>query len=62
MKAYGYNHEGIFTGEIDCQPSPLEFGKFLVPAMATEMKPTKPTKGKWPVWNGKKWVQKKIAE
>lgn len=61
MKAYGYNQAGEFTGEVDCQPNPLEFGKFLVPAMATEVKPPKAVKGKARYWNGTKWIYKKIV-
>jgi hypothetical protein len=64
-KAYGYNEVGEFTGEVDCQPSPLEFGKYLIPAWATEVEPPKPKKGQMRIWEGKKWVFKpipKIAE
>jgi len=60
-KAYGYNHEGVFTGEVDCQPSPLEIGKYLIPGMATEVAPPKPKKGHTRVWNGSKWTFRKIA-
>jgi hypothetical protein len=61
-KAYGYNEAGEFTGEVDCQPSPLEFGKYLIPAMATEVAPPKPKKGHTRVWTGEKWIHRKLAE
>jgi hypothetical protein len=62
MKAYAFNHKGEFIGTVDCQPNPLEFGQFLVPGMATEVEPPKPSKGKVVVWDGQKWHSKKIVE
>jgi hypothetical protein len=56
MKAYGYNTLGEFTGEVDCQPNPLEWGEFIVPGYATTVEPPKPKAGKVRVWNGTKWV------
>lgn len=61
MKAYGFNQAGEFTGEVDCQPNPLEFGQWLIPGGATEVKPPKAVKGKSRHWNGKKWTYKKIV-
>lgn len=63
MKAYAYNRIGEFIGEVDCQPNPLEWGEFIVPAQSTTVKPPKFKEGKIRTWNGTKWVfKKKTAE
>ena len=55
MKIYNYDKEGIFTNESLADESPLEPGKFLIPALATEIAPPKATKGKMVVFNGDDW-------
>jgi hypothetical protein len=60
MKAYTYNEVGELTGEVNCQPDPLAFGMFLVPARATTVAPPRPRKGKMRIWNGKKWIFRDI--
>lgn len=62
MKAYGYNIEGEFTEEVDCQPSPLEFGEWIVPGMATTVAPPKEKAGNIRVWNGTKWAYQVIPQ
>jgi hypothetical protein len=58
MKVYTYDREtGFFLGESQADPSPMEPGKFLIPAFSTERKPPAETeegipafdrvKGKW---------------
>ena len=60
MKVYNYDREtGYFLGDTDADPSPMEPGKFLIPAFATEKKPMAETadgipsfdrvKGKWKI-------------
>jgi hypothetical protein len=39
MNAYSYDENGFYLGEVSQQPSPLEPGVFLVPAMATVKPP-----------------------
>ena len=56
MKAYAYNTAGEFIGEVDCQPNPLEFGEWIVPAWATTTEPPKPKTGNVRVWTGSKWI------
>lgn len=62
MKAYGYNTMGQFIGEVDCQQSPLEFGEWIVPGMATSVEPPIEKAGKIRVWNGAKWVYETPTE
>lgn len=61
MKAYTFNSLGEFMGEVECQPNPLEWGEFLVPAQATTVEPPKQKAGKVRVWNGQKWVYNDIV-
>lgn len=55
MKIYNYDEAGVFVGESVADESPLEVGVFLIPALATEVEPPKPVKGKRAVWNGSAW-------
>jgi len=55
MKIYNYDVNGIYVGESIADESPLEPGKFLIPALATEIAPPKATKGKMVVFNGNNW-------
>lgn len=60
--AFAYHPmSGAYLGEVECQANPLEFGLFIVPGSATDVKPPKPTKGKWPVWTGEKWELKAVT-
>jgi hypothetical protein len=45
MKVYHYDLNGLYQGESDANPSPLEPGKWLVPAYATLDKPPTPGAG-----------------
>lgn len=55
MIAYAYNLAGELIGVVDCQPNPLEFGEWIVPAWATTVEPPKFKAGNVRVWNGEKW-------
>lgn len=39
MKIYNYNYLGLFIGCSDADENPLEPGRFLIPAGATEIEP-----------------------
>ena len=55
MKIYHYNVEGIFTSEGVANPSPLEPGKYLVPAKATTVEPIAVVDGQVARWTGEEW-------
>ena len=55
MKTYKYSQTGEFIYEIQCQESPREPGKFLIPANATTVAPPEEQAGKARVWNGEEW-------
>ena len=55
MKTYKYSQTGEFLCEIQCQESPREPGKFLIPANATTVAPPAEQAGKARVWNGEEW-------
>lgn len=55
MKTYKYSQTGEFLYEIQCQESPREPGKFLIPANATTVAPPEKQAGKYRVWNGEEW-------
>lgn len=61
MIAYHYNSLRFFDGETNCQKDPkashaLGHDVFLIPANATNIKPTI-KEGYTPRWNGEKWEQ-----
>ena len=41
MIAFAYDQEGFYVGPTPRQPSPLEPGVWLIPAMATTIEPPK---------------------
>lgn len=55
--AYQFDISGMFLGETEADESPLEPGKYLLPARCTFVKPPieRPT-GQWPRWNGGAWA------
>lgn len=56
MNAYKYESQtGEFLYEIQCQESPREPGKFLIPANATTVAPPEEQAGKARVWEGSAW-------
>lgn len=63
MKYYSYNNDFIFEFEGECQPSPLEPGKFLIPAQATSIKPPEEKEGFLQVFDQEKkcWMYIEIS-
>lgn len=55
MRAYQYDTAGLYQGETVADPSPLEPGKYLIPARCTLVQPPSVPEGKWPRWNGAGW-------
>lgn len=56
MNAYKYSQTGEFLYEIQCQKSPREPGKFLIPANTTIVEPPEEQNGKVRIWNGTEWI------
>ena len=60
MKAYMFDHDGVYTGECDCQLSPLESTPgapvYLIPAQATSVVPMAEVAGSRRVFNGISWT------
>jgi hypothetical protein len=57
MKAYIVDNNGYHIGERQCQPSPLEPGKFLIPGGCIEIPPIETGENEIAKWDGKKWVK-----
>jgi hypothetical protein len=53
-EAFSFDERGLFMGTCRAWASPLEPGKFILPAMATFDAP-KPRKGQIPIWSGTEW-------
>jgi hypothetical protein len=61
MIVYQFDHAGILIGQIEADPSPLEPGKFLIPARCTVVPPpAEVPEGEIPRWNGAAWVLVRI--
>ena len=57
MRIFNYDTAGIFTGETDADPSPLEPGVFLIPARATTISPPADLPADQVArWNGAAWL------
>jgi len=56
MMVYQYDHAGIFVHATEADPSPLEPGKWLIPARCTQVAPPVDVpEGQVPRWNGAEW-------
>ena len=64
MKIYNYDHSGLFLSESDAELSPMESGKFMIPALATHIPPLATEAGFLAVFDRlkSKWSSQKIAE
>jgi hypothetical protein len=57
MKIYHYHPDsGVYTGNGTADESPLEPGKWLIPAYATKVKPPATKNGQEAAWAGGEWV------
>lgn len=57
MKVYQYDVAGLYIGEEFADPSPLEPGKYLIPARCTQVAPPAEIPAdKAARWNGASWV------
>ncbi|GAA4087356.1 hypothetical protein [Zhongshania borealis] len=56
MLVYQYDYAGLYLGETTADESPLEEGKYLMPARCTATPPpTEIPEGKHPRWAGSAW-------
>ena len=56
MIVYQCDTAGYLVGTTEADPSPLEPGKYLIPARCvTAAPPAELPDGKWPRWNGAGW-------
>jgi hypothetical protein len=62
MRIYHYDENGLFVGEGIAQPSPLEPGRFLVPARATDLQPPAVGEGERARFDGSAWQIEQIPE
>ncbi|QDP60425.1 MAG: hypothetical protein GOVbin1096_53 [Prokaryotic dsDNA virus sp.] len=56
---YQHDEDGWFLNEVELNEtdkSPLEEDVWLLPRNCVEKAPRKSARGKWPKWNGYKWV------
>lgn len=65
MIAYGYDDNGLYTGEKQCQKDPIESAKqgkdvWLLPANSTWDEPLEPKEGYNVKWNGTAWEYEAI--
>jgi hypothetical protein len=60
MKIYNYNEHGYYTSESTADESPLEPGKFLIPANATKIAPPAEQAGSRRKFVGGSWQQETI--
>jgi hypothetical protein len=58
--AYQTDDLGRFVAEIECQPSPLEPGEFLVPRGAVTVQPPQVGENEFAVWGGESWSVEQI--
>lgn len=56
MKIYHFNEQGRFVAQGIADESPLEPGVFMLPAMATGVKPPEVGAGYVAMWNGADWT------
>jgi hypothetical protein len=55
MIVYQYDAAGLYQGEATADESPLEPGKYLIPARCVTVPPPEIPEGKHPRWNGSRW-------
>lgn len=64
MHAFAFDHDGVFTGLVPRQPSPLEPGVWLLPANATDKEPPACPDGKRLVFDvsAQKWTVQDVPQ
>lgn len=55
MEIYNYDHGGFYISSGVADESPLEPGIFLIPGMATAIRPPAVNDGELARWTGEKW-------
>lgn len=62
MEIYNYDENGRFIGASEADKSPMEDKVYLIPGMATDMKPLVAKDGFEVVWGGSKWEYKETPK
>lgn len=55
MQVYAYDRNGFYMCPTTAQKDPMQPGKFLMPAHATDVAPPTAPEGKAAKWDGKAW-------
>ena len=56
MIVYQHDYSGLYQGQTTADESPLEQGKYLIPARCVPVAPPAEIPDeKWPRWNGSNW-------
>lgn len=55
MRAYQTDNLGYYVGHVNCQPNPMEEGKYLIPAGAILKQPPEAKENEIAFWNGENW-------
>jgi hypothetical protein len=62
MRIFHYDETGLYVGEGIAKPSPLEPGRYLVPARATDLQPPAVGEGERARFDGSAWQIEQIPE
>jgi len=62
MKAFSFDTDGFYVGEVNRQKSPLEPGVWLLPASSTDVQPPECQENEKAMWDGSEWIIVSLPE